>query len=155
VVSGILFGTVAALDYGVFRLGLSRAFALLGMVPMLTSTTNFMLAPHIRDYAKSPFLLAMILIMGLLVCGPPGPRRVLALSALAGAVVGLGVGFRTDVFVAIPPFLVTAALLLPSGASARLRGIAVATFTISFLLVARPVLGGYSQGSNTGHIILL
>jgi hypothetical protein len=51
----------------VLRLGLSRAFALLALVPSVTSTPNFMQVPHLRDYAKGPFLLAVILIMGLVV----------------------------------------------------------------------------------------
>jgi hypothetical protein len=155
ILPGVLFGAVAALNYGVFRLGLSRVLALLGMIPILMSTGNLMLVPHVRDYAKGPFLLSVILIMGLLVAGATDQRRAIALSALAGAVVGLGLGFRTDLLTAFPPFLITVAFLLPRTVSIRARAAAIAIFLVSFGIVASPILAGYSKGSNTGHVVLL
>ena len=64
ILPGALFGAVAALTYGVLRLGLSRVLALLALVPSVISTPNFMIVPQLRDYAKGPFLLATILLMG-------------------------------------------------------------------------------------------
>jgi hypothetical protein len=47
------------------------------------------------------------------VIGPADRRRIIALSALAGAVVGVGLGFRTDLAIAVPPVMVTLAFLVP------------------------------------------
>jgi hypothetical protein len=152
--SGLFFGAVAALTYCIFRLALSRTFALLGMVPILMSTSNLMLAPHIRDYAKGPFLLAAILGMGLLVVGPTDRQRALVISALLGGVVGLGLGFRTDLIIALVPIVLTVALLLNSlSILARLATIIV--FLSSFAAVASPMLFDYSSGNNIGPVTLL
>jgi len=152
---GMLFGAVAALTYGVLRLALRRLSALVALVFSVTSTPNMMLVPQLRDYSKGPFLLAVILIMGVLVVGPSDRRRVIGLSALCGAVVGVGIGFRTDVFVALVPFAVAVAWLLPRAVSIATRTAAIAAFAGTFVLVALPVFRGYTQGGNTGHVVLL
>jgi hypothetical protein len=154
ILPGILFGTVAALTYGLFRLALSRPFALLGMVPVFMSTPNLMLTPQIRDYAKGPFLLAVMLMMGLLVVRPGNRGRAVAVSALAGGVVGLGLGFRTDLMIALPPFLLTLAFLVPA-LSIGARIAAMTAFLVSFAIVASPMLRDYSHGNNIGPVALL
>ena len=110
---------------------MSRALSLVGMVLALMSTANLMIEPQLRDYAKGPFLLAVMLIMGLLVVGPAGRRRAIALSAPAGAVIGLGLGFRTDLMVAVLPPLLTVALLMPAKVAVRTRVLAIAAFPAS------------------------
>jgi hypothetical protein len=154
ILPGVLFGTVAALTYGLFRLALSRPLALAGMVPTFMSTPNLMLVPHIRDYAKGPFLLAIMLMMGALVARPTDGRRTIAVSALAGSVVGLGLGFRTDLMIALPPFLLTLAFLVPA-ISATMRVVAMAVFLASFAIVASPMLRDYASGNNIGPVVLL
>ena len=155
ILPGLLFGAVAALTYGVLRLALSRLWALLMLLPAVTSTPNFMLVPQIRDYAKGPFLLAVILIMGVMVLGATDRWRAIAWSALAGVIVGVGFGFRTDLAIAVVPFLLATAMLVPSTVPMRWRAAAVGVFLASFAIVALPVLRGYSTGGNTGHVILL
>ena len=155
VLPGMLFGAVAALTYGVLRLGLSRALALLALVPSVTSTPNFMQVPHLRDYAKGPFLLAVILIMGLVVLRPAHRRGVIGWSALAGVIVGLGFGFRTDLLIALVPFAITVALLVPAAMSLRVRMFAIGVFLLSFVAVAFPVLRAMSNSGNTGHVVML
>ena len=154
ILHGLLFGAVAALSYGLFRLGLTRIWSLLGMVPILMSTPNLNLVPHLRDYAKGPFLLGVMLIMGVLVVHPPSRRRAVALSALAGAVAGFGLGFRTDLMIAVPPFLVVVAFLVP-GLSLRVRAAAIAIFLACFSAVTWPLIGQYSHGNNIGPVALL
>jgi hypothetical protein len=153
--NGALFGAVAALTYGLLRLAMSRTLALLALLPSVTSTPNFMLVPQLRDYAKGPFLLAVILILGLLVIGRTGRGRAIGLSALAGAVVGLGLGFRMDLVIAVVPVVVTVACLLPSTLSIRVRVSAIGMFFAALILVAFPILRGYVKGGNAGHVVLL
>ena len=44
--------------------------------------------PELRDYAKAPFILTLILMLGLLVARPFTPRRLLALAMGYRAIVG-------------------------------------------------------------------
>jgi len=155
IVAGLLFGAVAALTYGVLRLALSRAVALLAFVPAITSTPNVMLVPQLRDYAKGPFLLAVILIMGWLVLGSGDRRRVIGFAAAAGVVIGIGLGFRTDLMIAVVPVLVTLALLVPASTSLRTRAAAAAVFLATFVVAGWPILTSYAKGGNTGHVALL
>ena len=155
ILPGLLFGAVATLTYGVLRLAMSRAVALVALLPSVTSTPNFMQVPQVRDYAKGPFLLAVVLIMGLVVLGPADRRRVYAWSLLAGAVVGVGLGFRTDLVIAVLPFALALAVLVPPALPIRARIVAIAMFLLSFVVVSLPVLRGLSGGGNHGHVILL
>jgi hypothetical protein len=155
ILPGLLFGAVATLTYGLLRLAMSRGVALMALLPSVTSTPNFMQVPQLRDYAKGPFLLAVILIMGLVVVGRTDQRRVLAWSLLAGAVVGVGLGFRTDLVIALVPFAITLAVLVPPAVPIQARIAAIAVFLTTFVVVAFPVLRGLSQGGNNGHVILL
>ena len=155
ILCGLLFGALAAATYGVLRLAMSRLLALAVLVPSVTSTSNFMQVPQLRDYAKGPFLVAAMLIMGLVVIGPTDRRRAFALSALAGAVIGLGVGFRADVLIALPPFVIALALLAPPTVSFRARTAAIGLFVLTLAVVAFPVLRGLSAGGNNGHVIML
>ncbi len=155
ILPGVLFGAVAALTYGLLRLAMSRRFALLALLPSVTSTPNFMQVPQLRDYAKGPFLLAVILIMGVVVLGPTDRRRAIGLSALAGAVVGLGFGFRADLVIAVLPFAIALAFLVPPTVSIPARLAAVVVFVVSFVVIAFPVLRDLSKGGNNGHVIML
>jgi hypothetical protein len=56
----MLFGAVGSFSYGLFRLGLTRVLSVLGIIPVFLSTSNLNLIPHLRDYAKGPFLLGII-----------------------------------------------------------------------------------------------
>ena len=155
ILPGLLFGAVATLTYGVLRLAMSRVVALVALLPSVTSTPNFMQVPQVRDYARGPFLLAVVLIMGIVVLGPAGRRRVCAWSLLAGAVVGVGLGFRTDLVIAVLPFALALAVLVPPALPVRARIAAIAMFLLSFVVVSLPVLRGLSSGGNHGHVILL
>jgi hypothetical protein len=154
ILHGMLFGAVGSLSYGLFRLGLTRLLSVLGIIPVFLSTPNVNLIPHLRDYAKGPFLLGIMLIMAVLVVIPASRRTVLALSAVAGAVVGFGLGFRTDLMIAVPPSILVIAFVIPA-LSFAVRAAAVAAFLGSFIVVALPVLGVYSSGNNIGPVALL
>jgi hypothetical protein len=156
ILPGAFFGAVAALTYGVLRLGLSRLFALLALVPSVISTPNFMIVPQLRDYSKGPFLLAAILLMGALVMGSADRRRIVGLSGIGGAVIGIGLGFRFDLVIAVLPFVLTAAFLVPSGVTPSTRILAIAAFLAALAAATAPLLRGPSgNGSNAGHVALL
>jgi hypothetical protein len=153
--SGLLFGLVGALTYAVLRLGLSRPLALGFLIPAATSTPGIDLLPHVRDYAKGPFLLAIIFILGYLVTRCADRSRMFALSIVAGLVVGIGLGFRTDLSIAVLPTLITLAALVPTNLRAHERMFAIVLFLGAFAAAGWPILRGYAAGGNTGHVVLL
>ncbi len=57
---------------------------------------------NLRDFSKAPFLLGAILVLGLIIRRPRNARVVLFLAAAAGAVLGIGLGFRRDAMVVVP-----------------------------------------------------
>ena len=68
---------------------------------------------------------------------------------------GLGFGFRADLAIAVLPFAIALAFLVPPAVSIPARIAAVVVFVASFLIVASPVLRDLSKGGNNGHVALL
>jgi len=154
---GLLFAAAVTLAYGIARLALDRGWALAAVAPLLWSPLAFSVLPNFRDYAKAPFMLAMILVTVRLVIGDGRLATLFALSALAGAAAGVGFGFRNDVLITIVPFAIALVVLAPvvSPRPWLARAAATGVFAVTFAIVAWPVLGDYSEGSNTGHVALL
>lgn len=149
--SGLLYGASCALAYGVFRLGMNRAFATAGALLVLSSPLHLQMAPHLRDYAKAPFTLAAVLLLGLLLRGAGGPRAGLLWCALCGAVAGVGIGFRTDTAVVIPAALVVALLFQAGGLRAtwRLRLSGAGALLAAFAITGFPIL--VETAKESGH----
>jgi hypothetical protein len=137
--TGLLYGTSCAMGYGIFRLGMNRAFSMLGALLIITSPLHLQMAPHLRDYAKAPFTLAVILLLGLLLRRERGTAATLGLAALTGAAIGVGIGFRTDTFIVLPAAVAVVLLFLPGALRTTLRlRLGAAT-----LLVAACVITGF------------
>lgn len=154
---GILYGATAAISYLIARLMLRRVLAIVVGLLLLFSPIHLGILPLLRDYSKAPFFLATIYFIGIFVLRPMTVRARLFLAALAGIVVGLGFGFRTDLLVCVPPMLVT----LLFGVPGRLRESWLAriasaiVFTVTFILVGLPpLLAMKAQGANA-HVTLL
>jgi len=155
---GALYGTVLVLAFGLFRLGMGPLLALAGTFAFGVSSLHLVNLPHLRDYAKAPFVLALILLMAWAVRGELQRRRVFILAAAAGIVLGIGYGFRTDLLACIPPLIVTFALFLPGGIrhNLRLKVQAVAIVLATFLTVSWPVVTYVTgQGGCQWHVMLL
>ncbi len=157
VLFGLLYAISAVAVYGVFRLAVSRMPALAGALIMTVSPLQLRYLPQLRDYAKAPFILTLILILGLLVIRPFTPRRVLPLAIGYGAVMGFGLGFRNDLLINVLPFIVTIALFLPVPIRAHLgtKLAALALCASTFVVCAWPIVSAYRSGSNTGHVAVL
>jgi hypothetical protein len=154
---GVLFATVIAAAYGVFRLGAGRVIAAAAALALVVSSLHLGHLPYLRDYAKAPFMLSLVLVMGLAATGALSLRRMLAYAALFGLVLGIGFGFRNDLLINVPPFLAVVFLCTPGRITANLR-VKLATVAVAalvFTVSAWPILRGYSGGSNTGHVALL
>src|SRR5215471_16284458 len=157
VFGGLLLAAVVTLSYGLARVALSPLWSLAVAVPLLWSPLGLSILPHYRDYAKAPFVLALVLLMARLVVGPGRVGTLLGLAALGGGIAGIGLGFRNDMLITIVPFLIVLLALAPVASSRGwlVRAGAAGVFAFAFVVVARPVLADYSEGSNTGHVILL
>lgn len=155
---GVFFGLVISVAYGLFRVALPPWVAALPAMALTASPLHLQNLPHLRDYAKAPFVLALILLLFWLVRTPLAPRTLLLLSAVYGALVGVGYGFRTDLLANIPPFVAVILLFLPRGAdrALRLRVAAMVLAAATFVLASWPVTSFVSaRGGCQWHVILL
>jgi hypothetical protein len=155
---GLLFGSVIALAYGISRLGMGRLFALGPPLARAGSSAHLVNLPHLRDYAKAPFTLALVFILGLLVVKPVRSRTVLLLAVIYGVVLGVGYGFRTDFLTSVPLIVIALFLFLDGGLTQRLalKAAASVLFFATFLAVCSPVLASvYTKGGCQWHVALL
>lgn len=148
---GILFGSVVALAYGIFRLGMGRGLSLIGALAFMSSPIHlFNLVPSVgRAYSKAPFVLAVVFIMGLLLSKPWNYHRAFLLSVLGGVVVGIGVWIREDLMLFAVPFLAIL-FFFPTGpflADMKSKVAAALFFVLPFLFISLPV---FNQSASRG-----
>jgi hypothetical protein len=155
---GVFFASTIAVGYGIFRLGMGRAMALTGAFALSVSTLHLLNLPHLRDYSKAPFTLALILIIGIVVTRRPTPRVLLGCAAAYGAVLGVGYGFRTDFLVNVPVFLFVLFAFVEGGVRQHLalKSASAALCLAVFMIVAWPVISTvYQKGGCQWHTALL
>jgi hypothetical protein len=156
---GMFYGATIALSYFVFRLGAGRLLAALLSLALACSTLHLIYLPHFRDYSKAPFVLAVVLLLAASMRHAGETRRLLALAAAYGLVVGIGVGFRNDLLIALPPFVAVIALFLPGPLGSRLvpKAGAIAICLTVFALTISPMWSLYRTGGGNGmsHVTLL
>lgn len=155
---GALFALVIVLAYAIFRLAVPVWAALPAAAALAISTLHLQNLPHLRDYAKAPFVLALLLIMFIVAKRAVTGRRLVAWSALYGLVLGIGYGFRSDLLANILPFIVTVAIFTP-GFNARdlfSKVGALVAAGVVFVTVAWPAISYVrDQGGCQWHAILL
>jgi hypothetical protein len=139
---GLLFGATACSAYGLLRLGTRRWLSLLMALLLTFSSLQLYFLPDLRDYAKVPFMLSLVFLLGCLVKWPVRRNVLLGLSAAYGVIFAIGTGFRADLFTCLLPFLVTLFFLLPGPlrANLRLKVSATAVFAAAALLAGGPAL---------------
>ncbi len=156
-VFGVAFALTLCVAYGLFRLAAGPWLALAAVVAFATSAHHLEYLPWLRDYAKAPFILGLILLMAHLAIPPFERRRSLVLAGAFGLVLGVGFGFRNDLLINVPPYLLVVLFLLPGRVRDNLRH-KVACLALSaalFVIAAWPILTAYRSGSNTGHVMVL
>ena len=155
---GVLFALTLTSVYGIFRLAVGRGLAVAGVVALMLSTLHLMNLPHLRDYAKAPFVLTVIFTLGLAVTRPFTWPRAIGTGLAAGMVLGIGYGFRTD-FLVLLPF--TAVTFLCFAGPLEWRSVprkltAVAVFAVTFVALAWPILTVVNQrGGCQWHVAIL
>lgn len=157
-IAGFAFGTVIAFAYGIFRLGMGRILASAVAVCLAVSSMHLLNMPHLRDYAKAPFTLALVFLLGLIVTLPVRRWRVVGLAIGCGVVLGVGYGFRTDFLINVP-VVVLALFAFLGGGLWRNLGLKVASaalFVATFMVVSWPITSTvYTAGGCQWHVTLL
>jgi hypothetical protein len=150
-----LFGFLLALStlvvFALFRLVLGPLLAAAGAAVVAISPTQLEYLPQLRDYSKAPFVLGMLLAAAIVATRPLRRRQLAVVCAAAGAVAGVGLGFRPDMLAVVPFFLLAVAFLTPGRLRETWRGrlAGVVAFLLVFALVGSPMLRLYGQGGNT------
>lgn len=135
---GVLFGLTSALAYGIFRFGrIGRFLSVIGCLGFMTSSIHlYNLVPSpFRDYAKAPFILAVILITIMMVTLPLKRRGIINLSLLMGGFLGIGLIIRQDLLIFILLPIVSIGFFLPSPLRKdfKLKGIVLVILIIMLL----------------------
>ena len=146
--------------YGIFRLGMNRLFSLFGAFLFVSSPLMLTNLQVERDFLKAPFILGSILIMGYLAKNAVPKWHYIRLASALGLVMGIGLGFRQDLFICIFPATLALAVCrrdVPGWAIGQ-RCAAIAVMFATWFVAAFPILyvmhTGQSQSfhSMTGGI---
>ena len=155
----LLYGITVLLAFAIFRQGMGSIGAGLCAFAIAISTLHLNNLPHLRDYAKAPFVLVLALIAIRLVVPAFTARRTLWLALMAGLLTGVGVGFRNDLLVAIPAFVAVFAAFLPIDWREKMtvRAMAIAIYAGGVMLAMYPMWSTYTTGggNSTQHLVLL
>ena len=140
--SVLLRALCAGLLYGLFRVSLGRFSSIVGVLFVGCSPAMLHTGMSIRDFSKTPFLFTVFLILTVLVTRSLSRKHVLLLSSLLGLVVGIGMGFRQDLLICVPPVLATLLFFAQIQGENRvlIRGVAVTVLCIFFSLASYPIL---------------
>ncbi len=155
--AALFFGLVAALVFGIFRLGMGRTVSIAGTVLTMISPVMLCEVLALRDFCKAPFILATIFLCGYLLARTVRRRRFLAVAGLLGIIIGIGVGFRQDSIICLPPallFIVFFARCEPR-LTVRMRLAGAALLVACFLVSAFPALRMTSRtgGNNSFYLM--
>jgi hypothetical protein len=155
---GFLFGLTSTAAYAIFRFGMGRVLAAAATFAFSVSTLNLLELLNIRDYARAPFMLALVAMALGIGLRRLTPRRLVALCGAYGALAGIGYGIRTDVIVQLPLLIMTVLFFVPgtSARDVRLKGAALVVAAATFLLAALPLFRHSAEtGSNVWHFALI
>jgi hypothetical protein len=155
---GVLFGATTAAAFALCRQIAGPAPAVLCAAALAVSRLQLANLPNLRDYAKAPFTVALLVILVALVATRRRPRELLLLAACYGLVLGVGYGFRTDLLVDLPPFVIAVALFLPDGLveNLALKAAAIACCAAGFVAAGWPIITSTAaSGGCQWHFVLL
>jgi hypothetical protein len=155
---GLLFGLTCAWAYVIFRFGMVRWLAIACAAAIALSSLHVLNLPNLRDYAKAPFMLALVAVAMTLGLRPMKAVSVVALCAGYGALVGIGYGLKPDTLIQLPLLAATLLFFLPgpwratSGVKAGALAAGIAACAVAMWPVIRATP---STGSNLWHVALI
>ena len=168
-VAGISWDRLAELAGAAHLVAVLSVFALVRLfVPVVpaaiaalwfaSSPLQLAYAPHLRDFIKGAFVLAVVPLLVALVLRVHSNRAIAVLAAAAGAVIGIGLGFKMDVAIMAP--VTVACVVLFRGrrpwSEPGQKAVAVLALVATLAVTSWPVTSRLSSGgSNAIHVVLL
>jgi hypothetical protein len=157
--SAILLGLTALSSYVLLRLLGGRTLAVIGALAVVTSPLHLRYLLHIRDYSKAPFMILIGAGLAVLLMRRLTTRSLAAWSAGLGLLTGVAMGFRNDIIIVIPAFVVAAVYAAAQSDRQRVlrAAAAVGAAAIGLVVAAYPLLGAYGRGggASMSHVALL
>jgi hypothetical protein len=153
----LMYGVTFAGLYGVVRLVARRSIATVGALVLLFSPLYLGMLPSLRDFAKAPFIVVGLFLVGLLLTRRFSTRGFAGTGAALGLTMGLGYGFRVDVLVIVPLFLLALAFFTPGAPRGDWRGrlAALSAFAVTFAIGVAPIYVQMpSGGGNTTFVTI-
>lgn len=152
-----LYALSVVLGFLLLRVFLPLAWSVAGAWLYATAGTHLMFLDSLRDYAKAPFVLAVLAGLAWLLKERRPPSQVLLVALLTGCALGVGLGFRMDLLIFMPFAAGMLWVFYPATLRAawRERLLASGVLLAGAYACAYPVLSALAQGSNTAHVILL
>lgn len=157
-VAGLAYALMVVAMFALLRLLVPMVPSAVGAIWLAASPLPLAYAAHVRDFSKGAFVLAVIPFVIALTLRPMTLRALAATAAAAGAVVGIGLGFKMDVVVMAPITLACVLLFRGSRPWTALHEKAVifAAMAAGVVVTAAPILAPLSSGgSNSVHVVLL
>lgn len=154
---GLMFGLAILFSFIFIRFLSNTPIALTGSLWLVFSKAQLMFLPHLRDYSKTPFLIAISAILLWIVRrDAPSGRPWLEGSAL-GLIAGVAFGFRMDILLVAPPVILTIFFLIPGWSKDAFfkKGQTVAAFLLVFAAVSAPMMLAKEKGYAFWHVINL
>ncbi|MDP3716231.1 MAG: hypothetical protein Q8T13_00505 [Acidobacteriota bacterium] len=153
----VVYGVSSILTYVLLRLFCSWPLAIAGAI-MLTCSVKLTELTGYRDYIKEAPFLALLAVVLWVCLRERTKRQAWSGAAIAGVLMGIGIGCRIDLLV-FAPFVGLSLLALVRWAKAEggivNRLAAVAIFLGAFVVSGLPILTSISGGSSIGHHVLL
>lgn len=154
---GLALGLTGLAAYALCRTAMGRPLSLLCASLMMITPLQLFNLPHLRDYIKAPFFLGVIALLSWQLCAGRFSRGWVALAASAGALIGVGMGFRIDIVMLVPLYLLSIFAFSPGKFTTNLgwKGLSCLAFLTSLIVCALPILAGLKSGSNIYHVLVL
>ena len=104
----LALGLCTVLAYTILRQFMNRGFSVLAALWVVQSLLPYI--THTREFLRTPFMFGAILLLVVALKRNRGSRSYLALAALFGLTLGVGIGFRSDMLIPLPAGMLVFAL---------------------------------------------
>ena len=152
----LMAGWCAVAIYGLMRLGMRRLFALPLTLVVAASPGMLCTITDLRDFSKAPFILTTLLALGWLLKRPFSFRSTIIMAAGVALLAGVGMGFRQDILIFVPPavlLLLIAGVRMKNASLAR-RLLPCILFIVCFILAGAPMLTRMEGAAGPDHHIV-
>jgi hypothetical protein len=143
----LIFGLTGLFSFLIAKRFVGNWLAVVVTLTFMTSASITQTVLTFRDFSRAPMVLVSILVIIVVIDSARSIRAVLAGSAIAGLIAGIGLGFRADAL-ALTVFFAVASTLLFSGrwrTGLLWRLVPFGVFIVIFVISSLPVLRAYQE----------